>query len=243
MELSFLARQLNISIILLLLVALLSPTVTAAPAMIPVTPGSGGKPLTSGTSGDTPSLAAFASLLPHGSAKSPVGVYVKNVLALRIFAQPAADPGYVTSQPDAASLFGLAMQYGTTGLLAHNYLAGQSFLTLAKGQQVVVILADGTRHHYRVSSVRHLQALSPWSPRSNFVDLDGEGEVLSASQLFHQVYNGADRVVFQTCIELDGNPVWGRLFVTAEPIEPYPSPDWTVKLPALLLESPAIRSF
>lgn len=237
------AKQLNISIILLLIVALMSPTLTATPAMIPVTPSGDGEPLTSGLPGDTPSLTAFASVLPHGPANSPVGVYVKDVLALQIFVQPTANPGYVTSSPEAVSLFGLATQHGITGLLAHNYLAGQRFFELGTGQQVVVVMADGSRQHYRVSSVRRLQALSPWSSLSNFVDVDGDGEVLSASQLFHQVYHGSNRVVFQTCIELDGNPVWGRLFVTAEPMRTYPFPDWAVKLPALLLDPPILGIF
>jgi len=218
-----LTKQLKFSILLLLIISLVTPAFTAAPDSIPVTPGGDGELLISRPAGDSLSLTAFASILPQdGSASIPVGVYVKDILAFQIFAQPTSNPGYVTSQPGAVSLFGLATQSGTTGLIAHSYLAGQSFFDLSQGQHVVVVMADGSRLHYRVSSVRRLQALSPWSPLSNFVDLDIEGEILSASQVFNQVYQGSNQVVFQTCIELEDNPVWGRLFVTAEPINPYP---------------------
>jgi hypothetical protein len=242
MELYCLAKQVQFTVVFLLLLSLLLPGSAPALAPIPVSAGGEGGPASAGPNDSISSLSAFARELPHSSANSPVGVYVKDVLALRVFAQPASNPGYVTSQADAVSLFGLAQQYGVTGLIAHNYLAGDSFSNLTQGQQVVLLMADGARQRYKIVSVRRLQALSPWSPLSNFVEVGADGEVLSASQLFHQVYTGSNRVVFQTCIEVDGNPVWGRLFVTAERIEPYPSTNWAAKLPALLLGSPGSRS-
>ena len=213
--------------------------VSAAPfsmasGSIPVTAGGDEGALVAGSVDNSLSLTSFSRTLPQRGSAAPVGVYVDGVLALQIKPQPAGNPGFVTSQAQAVSLFGLAKQYGTTGLIAHNYLAGETFFNLKPGQEVVVIKANGSRARYLIESVRRVQALSPWSPHSNFVDLDQEGPVLTASQLFHQVYAGSDQVVFQTCIEAEGSPVWGRLFVTAKRIDVGPATNWAVKMPVLL---------
>lgn len=243
MELNCLSMKVRPPIFLLLALTLLLAPIEPALANIPVTAGGAGDFLAAGPAGLPTSLTEFSQELPRGKAASPVGVYVQDVLALRVLAQPVSNPGYVTAQPEAVSLFRLAQQYGTVGLIAHNYLAGQSFFDLSAGQQVVLIMADGTRQRYKIESIRQLQALSPWSPTSDFLPVGGEGPVVSATQLFHQIYSGTNRVVFQTCIELDGNPVWGRLFVTAERIDPQPAIDWAVKLPRLLLDRPLARTF
>lgn len=209
----------------------------SAEGVIPISAGDDGggqsAQAAAGPSTLTP-LTDFARKLPHGDSSTPVGVYVPGVLAYEIHAQPASNPGYVTSVDDAVSLFRLAQQHGTTGLIAHNYLAGELFFDLEVGQEVVILKANGSRQRYRIESIRRLQALSPWSPNSNFVDLDRDGQVLTALELFNQIYHGSDRLIFQTCIEYEGNPVWGRIFVTATPIEISPGIDWAVKLPGFL---------
>lgn len=164
-----------------------------------------------------PSLAAFRASLPSDGGGSLAGLHVAGRMALRVLAQPAGSPGFVTAQPDAASLFGMALAYGTTGLIAHNYLAGEAFLDLASGDRIVLLYADGTSQTYQVESVRSLQALSPWSPTSQFVDLAAPDESLSAASLFGQVYGGTYPLVLQTCLTRGDNPVWGRWFVLAQP--------------------------
>jgi hypothetical protein len=57
------------------------------------------------------------------------------------------------------------------------------------------------------------------SPFSDFVDLTSE-EVSTSTQLFQEFYTGGDHVAFQTCIEIGGSPIGGRLFVIADPIGP-----------------------
>ncbi|MGA9531370.1 MAG: hypothetical protein WBR18_01520 [Anaerolineales bacterium] len=164
-----------------------------------------------------PSLETFSETLPSANSHQVVGVYVSGKLALRVLEQPAGQPGYVTSQADAASRFGLAGRFGTVGLIAHNTLAGGSFISLGDGDRIVVFYADGERQVYVVERTRQLQAVSPWSPTSSFLDLEAPSALISAQTLFNQVYAGGFPVVLQTCLSKGENSVWGRLFVLARP--------------------------
>jgi hypothetical protein len=163
-----------------------------------------------------PTLESFAASVTDGAADVIRGVFVSDVLALKVEQQPADNPGYVSAQQDTATQFGLASAYGVTGLLAHNFMAGVTFFDLAEGQDVWIVLGDGALKHYRVERIERYQALQPYNPYSDFVDL-ATGEQLSASALFMRVYTGGDQVTFQTCITLNGNPSGGRLFVIATP--------------------------
>jgi hypothetical protein len=40
---------------------------------------------------------------------------------------------------------------------------------------------------------------------------------LTTEQMFNKAYRGDRHVTFQTCIEANGEPSWGRLFVIATP--------------------------
>lgn len=222
-------------------------TVLAAPR--PLTVAAGSVPITG--SGDSnpqsqiishrnssvrplPPLDEFVSAVAGGQGERVVGVYVADILALRVLQQRRGNAGYVTSAPDAVSQFSVAASYGTTGLLAHNYLSGEKFFELSAGQTVVVVRADGSRERYRIDSVHRYQALAPSSPVSDFLELDGEGRRVSAQQLFDQMYGRPGQLVFQTCIARDGNSFWGRLFVVATPLEVRPGPDVLVKFQRLL---------
>ena len=163
-----------------------------------------------------PTLMDFIALVQDGEAEVIRGVYVSQVLALPVRQQPVDDPTYVSSESDTVTQFGMASGFGVTGLLAHNYLAGARFFELAHGQPVDVVFGDGATKSYTVSEVQRYRALQPYSPYSDFVDLS-TGAQLSATDLFLRVYVGDDHVTFQTCIELDGNPSGGRLFVIATP--------------------------
>ena len=83
-------------------------------------------------------------------------------------------------------------------------------------------------------------ALSLERPIEFLADPDNSATMLTARLLFDQVYGGSDQVVFQTCIEAQGNPMWGRIFVTADPIDPSHSIYWGVKLPKLLFGTNAL---
>jgi hypothetical protein len=163
-----------------------------------------------------PRLADFIASVRNGDAQMIRGVYVSQVLALAVRQQPGGDPTYISNEAEAVTQFGMASGFGVTGLLAHNYLAGARFFELASGQPVNIVFGDGATKTYLVDRVQRYRALQPYSPYSDFIDLD-TGARLSATDLFLRVYVGLDHVTFQTCIEIDGNPSGGRLFVIATP--------------------------
>lgn len=164
-----------------------------------------------------PSLPSFIESVTNGKAASIRGIYVHNTMAFPVVQQPSENAGYVSSQGDAVTQFGLASQYGTIGLLAHNYLAGNDFFQLEQGDIIILVYGDGQTQSFLVEDIQQYQALSPYSPYSKFADLETQ-EVLTAEQLFYRVYSGEFHLTLQTCIENEGNLSWGRLFVIAKPI-------------------------
>jgi hypothetical protein len=167
-----------------------------------------------------PALNDFAASVLNGNARQVVGVYVSGQFALPILQQPANNPAFVPAQLGVAAQFGMAADYNTIAFLAHNTLSGEEFFKLQRLDEVVVIYGDGSRQTYVVTNLAHYQALSPNSPYSNFVNLDQPGEpTLSAADVFTKIYMPGKRVVFQTCIRSGREASWGRLFVTAVPLE------------------------
>lgn len=161
-------------------------------------------------------LEDFASTVSNGSSNI-TGVYVNGTLAMPIVQQPSGNAGWVSEADDVVTQFGIATQYGSTGLLAHNTHAGAEFFNIQSEQEVVLVTGNGETQSYRVESIRKFQALQPTSPYSDFIDLDS-GEKLTATDLFYAVYSGEHHLTFQTCIAQDGELSWGRLFIIATPI-------------------------
>jgi hypothetical protein len=176
-------------------------------------------PLSALAMGETslPNFADFSQSVQDGNANMLRGVYVPKVMALPIVQQPGDDAGYVSNYEGVATQFRIAAQYGTVGLLAHNYLSGRYFSQLEVGQEVRLVYGDGQVKTFVVTEVLRYQALQPNNPYSSFRDLNEKGEVLSTEQMFKRVYFGDHHVTFQTCIEAEGNLSWGRLFVIAVP--------------------------
>jgi len=175
----------------------------------------------SGTSASqeaAPTYETFAASVADGQAGVVRGVYAAGAFALRVEQQPAGDANYISSNSEMATQFQTASLFGVTGLLAHNYLAGAKFFDLTEGQEIRVVYGDGAAKHYTVSRLYRFQALDPYNPSSDFVDLE-TGATLSALDVFSLVYMGEGHVTFQTCIEQNGNPSWGRLFVIATPLD------------------------
>ena len=146
------------------------------------------------------------------------GVSVANVLDLPVVQQPIDNPYYVSNRNGEATQFSMVSQYGNIGLLAHNTLSGKHFSKLALGQEVRLDYGNGRVKYFVIEQILRFQALQPESVSSTFRNLD-RNETLSASEMFNRVYVGGHRLVFQTCIEADGNVSWGRLFVVAMPKE------------------------
>lgn len=163
-------------------------------------------------------LPSFVATLRKTNAQQALGVYVPSVFALKVAQQPANMPTYISITRNTLTQFSLAAQYGTVGLLAHDYLSGALFLNLSNGQEVDLVNGDLSVRPYRISQIRHFQALSPYDPYSSFVDMDNGGAQLSSTDLFLQMYGGGNKVVFMTCLYINGSSAGGRLFAIATPI-------------------------
>ncbi|MEJ2759426.1 MAG: hypothetical protein P8046_13175 [Anaerolineales bacterium] len=150
------------------------------------------------------------------------GVYIDEDFALSVVQQPASQPGFISVEEETITEFGLAQDYGSIGLLAHNYLAGKKFFQLGIGETIYLVYGDGDVERYTIVDIDTYQALSPNSPNSQFVNLEGDKEKLSAADLFYRIYDQDDALILQTCIEKDGNESWGRWFIIAVPGE-YPA--------------------
>jgi hypothetical protein len=163
------------------------------------------------------SLQEFVRSVENGESNKVVGIYVPGVLALPIGQQPKNNAGFVTRNTSEATQFNMAEQYGTVGILAHNDLAGASFSKIHLDQYAIVVYGDGRLEYYVIGQIQKFQALSPTSTFSDFVDLNGSNKTLSAGELFTRIYGPGNRLVFQTCIDANGDASWGRLFIIAEP--------------------------
>lgn len=165
-----------------------------------------------------PTLDVFIKSVNNGDAKMLRGVYVQDVLAYPIVQQPASSAGFVSTDSTVVTQFNMAAQMGNVGLLAHNYLAGKTFKSLAVGHVVVLVYGDGHTEKFAVTHIYQYQALDPYSQTSKFKDLS-TNTTITADALFGLVYRGNRHVTFQTCIEQGGSLSWGRLFVIAEPVK------------------------
>ena len=163
-----------------------------------------------------PDYGRFLESVQNGQAGVLRGVYVPGVLAMPIVQQPVGNPGFVSQNDDEITQFRMAAEVGNVGLLAHNFLSGANFTNLSPGQEVRLIYGDGQVEYFTVVEVLQYQALQPYSPYSEFRDLESNVTV-KADELFRKVYRGERHVTFQTCIEGSGNSSWGRLFVIAQP--------------------------
>jgi len=153
---------------------------------------------------------------PTGNGDRLRGVFLSDVLELPVIQQPADNPYYVSNHNGEATQFSMASQYGSIGLLAHNTLSGKYFSKLAIGQEVRLVYGDGRVEYFVVEQALRFQALQPESVSSSFKNLD-KNEVLSSGEMFNRVYVREHRLIFQTCIQAQGNVSWGRLFVIAVP--------------------------
>lgn len=158
-------------------------------------------------------LQAFISSVSNG-ANRVTGIFVEEGFSFSVATQPSGSPGYISENYGEVTQFGMAASFGSKGFLAHNYLSGASFFEFSIGQEFTLVYGDGSTETYVVSELRSFEALQPNSPTSTFVDLD-QGGKLSASKLFHSMYNSNNPVVLQTCIANNGISTWGRLFVIA----------------------------
>jgi len=163
-----------------------------------------------------PDFSSFVENIKNGNTDVLKGVYVPDVLSLPVIQQPVGNPGYVSQHPGVVTQFSMAAEVGNVGLLAHNHLAGKTFMDLSVGDEVRLVYGDGGIEYFIVTELLEYQALQPYSPYSEFRDLK-TSQTITATDLFRKVYRGDRHVTFQVCIEENGIDAWGRLFVIAQP--------------------------
>lgn len=157
-------------------------------------------------------LGEFVATLSKTDSSQLIGVYVKNTLAAKVVQQSYST--YVSGSSRTLTQFGIASDYGSIGLLAHNYLSGSAFFNMRSGTEIFLVYGDGSTKKYKVTGIKKYQAVNPTDPYSDFIDLNNPGGVLSSDDVINETY-GSGALVFQTCISKDGNSLWGRLFVIA----------------------------
>jgi hypothetical protein len=168
------------------------------------------------TESSSPLLISFVESVADGNPNIR-GVYIPDVLALKVIQQPSNQPAFVSIDPDTATQFQMASSYGAVGLLAHNYLAGAYFDDTRVGDKISVVHGDGQIEEYQINSILRFQALQPSNVRSGFLETSSQKQY-TAEELFKIVYGGKPHLTLQTCIAKGTVNSWGRLFVIAEPV-------------------------
>ncbi len=157
----------------------------------------------------------FIASVTDGDGGVPHGVYVQGVLALKVEQQPEKNSSYVSSQLGWVTQYASPTRFGVTGLLAHNNLSGKLFYSLETGNVVSLVDGDGAVRKYEVTQSYRFQVLPN---NGGYLNLDTQ-ETLTSAQLYQKMYTGGDHITFQTCLDVYGNPTWGRFFVIATPVE------------------------
>lgn len=165
-------------------------------------------------------LAAFVESVRNQKQGTVAGIYAPGLFAMPVTGQPSGDESFISEEDYVLTQYATPAQYGVIAVLAHNYLnSGKLLAQLSPTQEVYVVFGEGKVAGYAVSAVQYYHALSPHDTRSDFRDLNGPGgEVLTYDQLFTRVYTQKDKLVFQTCLEANGEISWGRIFILADPI-------------------------
>jgi len=194
---------------------------TATPAPDVSANGEGNVNPQAGESTPESSLRVFDQFiedLKNGNPDQIVGLWVENIMALRVVYQPSSNPGFVSTEDEVATYFLYPWQKaGNHGLLAHNYLAGRYFFDVKVGDIITLVFGDGYYLDFEVTEIKEFQALQPDSPYSDYIDLIS-GEQLTVSNVFIEVYMGDFHTTLQTCIANGAETEWGRQFTIAPPL-------------------------
>src|SRR5262245_24969437 len=108
-----------------------------------------------------PTLADFIDQVSDGQAGVLRGVYIQGILAAPVVQQPDGRPDFVSPWENVITQFSMASRLGTTGLLAHNYLAGEAFKLLKQGQKITLVDGSGTVTTFMVVETLRYTALEP----------------------------------------------------------------------------------
>lgn len=162
-----------------------------------------------------------SSPTPTPTQKSLVAerVFVPDVLDYPVVQQ--IDSLFVSEDPGKVTQYREPLYFGNIGILSHNYLAGKDFFGIDIGDSVLVFFEDERVEHFEVSKIYEFEQIEP--KKLPYLDSDlrdlETGVVYGVTDVLYLIYGGDYHLVFQTCIENFGNPIWGLIFIIAEPVE------------------------
>lgn len=160
---------------------------------------------------------SFLSEVTNGDAGTVTGIYVAGLLKLRVLQQPSQDVAFVSNEDGTATQFQSPALYGVIGLLAHNFLSGKHFLSLAPGHEIRIIFGSGSFQRFQVSAIADFERMTRFDIRSNFRDLMTD-QLLSSKDLFARYYREGNYLTLQTCLEGEGYSNWGVRMISAVPV-------------------------
>jgi len=159
-------------------------------------------------------MAKLCEMVPDKDGKADFVKFGGRVYPVEL--QPAGDPGFVSNREGVVTDFQLTT--GAVGLLAHNTRkTGEAVLGLESGDSVELCV-DQAIKEFVVTNTKVLRAITPSSPYSSFED-PKTGEIFSAKEVFHMIYEESKGVVFQTCLGENGNMQGSRFFVIADEVK------------------------
>ena len=97
---------------------------------------------------------------------------------IAIVDQPADQWNWISDQSGQATIFTLPAEWGTIGLLAHDYLSGKLFYDARVGDMIIY-----NGQIYQVAETRSI------------------GEDYSRPQAFNEIYLIPNRLILQTCLD------------------------------------------
>jgi hypothetical protein len=131
---------------------------------------------------------------------------------------PQQSPEYVTHGHDTVTQFAPARERGTLWFLAHNHEAGAYWSRALIGQATLIVDEQGNTRIYRIDKALQFRAIYPNNPYGDLIDLD-TGKRMTAGEVFEKIIDEPGDLVLQTCIEVNGQPDWGRLFLLGHEVE------------------------
>lgn len=148
---------------------------------------------------------------------------IPNAPRLKIVQQDDGKYGFVSEEDNVVTQFSMPKNIpGSETFLAHNYKAGKLFNQLKIGDNISVVSnkeykipVTRGKHTRKVKNIYKFIALSPTSPKSDFLDVV-TNKRYTANELYKMMYETPNTTTLQTCIENNGDLSWGRLFVLAE---------------------------
>ena len=153
-----------------------------------------------------------------------MGIFMSEIIfpdlpPIKIVPQPNGKYSWVSNDSNSFTEFSVPKKlYDTQYFLAHNTKAGSHLNEIKIGDVIKFRESNaglGEHTERKVKEIRKFKALQPTNLKTPLVDLS-TGKQYSVEDITKEMWTNNKQVVFQTCIEKEGDINWGRLFVIAE---------------------------